>query len=78
MAGSTCADVNLKLGHAFNEQDVFHTAAFEMQKIVKAESKGKFCITHLSNAKFGDGRDHLESLKIGTVYMAIVTGGPII
>ena len=78
MAGSACAAVNLKLGHAINEQDVFHIAALEMQKIVKAESKGELGITIYPNAKLGDERNLLESLKMGTVDMAIVTGGPVI
>lgn len=77
-AGAASAATNLKLGHAINEQDVFHIAALEIQKILKNESKGELEVTIYPNAKLGDERNLLESLKMGTVDMAIITGGPVI
>lgn len=77
-AGMAFAATELKLGHAINEQDVFHLAALEIQKIVGDESNGELTVSIFPNAKLGDERNLLESLKMGTVDMAIITGGPII
>lgn len=77
-AGAASAAMDLKLGHAVTEADVFQTAALEMQKIIQKESKGDMTVTIYPNAKLGDERNLLESLKMGTVDMIITTGGPVI
>lgn len=77
-AGSAGAAVNLKLGHAINEKDVFHEAALKFKELVEAGTNGEVTVTIYPNAKLGDERNLLESLKMGTVDMGIITGGPVV
>jgi tripartite ATP-independent transporter DctP family solute receptor len=72
------AAVDLKLGHAINEKDVFHEAALKFEELVEARTNGAVTVTVYPNAKLGDERNLLESLKMGTVDMGIITGGPVI
>ncbi|MDR1622396.1 MAG: TRAP transporter substrate-binding protein [Synergistaceae bacterium] len=76
--GGAWAAIDLKLGHAINEQDVFHEAALKFEELVEARTKGELTVTIYPNAKLGDERNLLESLKMGTVDMGIITGGPVI
>jgi tripartite ATP-independent transporter DctP family solute receptor len=76
--GAGWAAVDLKLGHAINEKDVFHEAALKFEELVEARTKGEVTVTVYPNAKLGDERNLLESLKMGTVDMGIITGGPVI
>jgi tripartite ATP-independent transporter DctP family solute receptor len=76
--GDARAAIDLKLGHAINEQDVFHEAALKFEELVEARSGGGLTVTIYPNAKLGDERNLLESLKMGTVDMGIITGGPVI
>ncbi|GHS87496.1 periplasmic substrate-binding transporter [Synergistales bacterium] len=78
MASEGFAAVNLKLGHAINEEDVFHKASLKFKELVEAGTSGAVTVTIFPNAKLGDERNLLESLKMGTVDMGIITGGPII
>ena len=68
----------LKLGHAINEKDVFHDAALKFKELVEAGTNGEVTVTVYPNAKLGDERNLLESLKMGTVDMGIITGGPVV
>jgi len=77
-ADRASAALDLKLGHAINEKDVFHEAALKFKELVEAETKGELTVTIYPNAKLGDERNLLESLKMGTVDMGIITGGPVI
>jgi tripartite ATP-independent transporter DctP family solute receptor len=72
------AALDLKLGHAINEEDVFHKAALKFKELVEARAKGEVTVTVYPNAKLGDERNLLESLKMGAVDMGIITGGPVI
>jgi tripartite ATP-independent transporter DctP family solute receptor len=72
------AAINLKLGHAINEKDVFHEASLKFKELVEAGTNGEVTVSIFPNAKLGDERNLLESLKMGTVDMGIITGGPII
>ncbi len=76
--GGAFAAINLKLGHAINEKDVFHEAALKFKALVEEQTAGEVTVTIYPNAKLGDERNLLESLKMGTVDMGIITGGPII
>jgi tripartite ATP-independent transporter DctP family solute receptor len=78
LCGSASAALDLKLGHAINEKDVFHEASLKFKEIVEEKTKGEVTVTIYPNAKLGDERNLLESLKMGTVDMGIVTGGPVI
>lgn len=78
LAAPAMAAVNLKLGHAINEMDVFHEAALKFKSIMEDGTKGEVTVSIFPNAKLGDERNLLESLKMGTVDMGIITGGPII
>lgn len=78
LASSAGAAMNLKLGHAINEKDVFHEAALKFKEQVEAETNGEITVTIYPNAKLGDERNLLESLKMGTVDMGIITGGPVV
>ena len=75
---SPSSAVQLKLGHAVNEKDVFHLTAEKLKTDVEKNSKGDVKISIFPNGKLGDERNLLESLKMGTVDMAIITGGPVI
>lgn len=75
---SPSSAVQLKLGHAVNEKDVFHLTAEKLKSDVEKNSKGDVKISIFPNGKLGDERNLLESLKMGTVDMAIITGGPVI
>ena len=70
--------LDLKLGHAINEEDVFHKAALKFEELVEARTNGEITVTVYPNAKLGDERNLLESLRMGTVDMGIITGGPVI
>lgn len=72
------AATDLKLGHAINEKDVFHEAALKFKALVEEKTGGELTVTIYPNAKLGDERNLLESLKMGTVDMGIITGGPVI
>jgi len=76
--GAAGAAIDLKLGHAINEEDVFHKAAVKFKELLEAQTNGEVTITIYSNAKLGDERNLLESLKMGTVDMGVITGGPVI
>jgi tripartite ATP-independent transporter DctP family solute receptor len=78
MAGKSMASIELKLGHAINEQDVFHEAALKFKESVESKTGGELTVSIFPNATLGDERNLLESLKMGTVDMGIITGGPII
>ena len=70
--------LELKLGHVVNEKDVFHAAAEKLKEVAEKNPKADLKITLFPNAKLGDERNLLESLKMGSVDMAIITGGPVI
>ena len=76
--GAAWAAIDLKLGHAINEEDVFHKAALKFKELVEARTNGDVTVTIYPNAKLGDERNLLESLRMGTVDMGIITGGPVI
>ncbi len=76
--GGASAAIDIKLGHAINEKDVFHEAALKFKALVEEQTAGEVTVTIYPNAKLGDERNLLESLKMGTVDMGIITGGPII
>ena len=77
-AGTAGAAIDLKLGHAINEEDVFHKASLKFKELVEARTNGEVTVTIYSNAKLGDERNLLESLRMGTVDMGVITGGPVI
>ncbi len=68
----------IKLAHVVNEQDAFHVCALKFKEVVESESGGSLGVTVFPNAKLGDERTLLESLRMGVVDAAIITGGPII
>jgi tripartite ATP-independent transporter DctP family solute receptor len=76
--GASFASVEIKLGHAINEQDVFHAAALHFKESVETRTGGEVTVSVYPNATLGDERNLLESLRMGTVDMGIVTGGPVI
>jgi tripartite ATP-independent transporter DctP family solute receptor len=78
MTGTARAAIDLKLGHEINEEDVFHKAALKFKELVEARTNGEVTVTVYPNAKLGNERNLLESLRMGTVDMGIITGGPVI
>jgi tripartite ATP-independent transporter DctP family solute receptor len=76
--GTGEAAIDLKLGHAINEKDVFHEAALKFEELVEARTNGEVTVTIYPNAKLGDERNLLDSLTMGTVDLGIITGGPVI
>lgn len=68
----------IKLAHVVNEQDAFHVCALKFKEVVESESDGSLKVTVFPNAKLGDERTLLESLRMGVVDAAIITGGPIV
>ena len=78
MCGGSYAAMDLKLGHAINEQDVFHAAALHFKENVEKRTGGEVTVSVYPNATLGDERNLLESLKMGTIDMGIITGGPVV
>lgn len=68
----------IKLAHVVNEQDAFHVCALKFKEVVEQGSDGSLKVTVFPNAKLGDERTLLESLRMGVVDAAIITGGPIV
>jgi len=78
MTGTAWATIELRLAHAINEEDVFHKTALYFKDAVEARTNGEVTVTIFPNAQLGDERNLLESLRMGTVDMGIITGGPVI
>jgi tripartite ATP-independent transporter DctP family solute receptor len=76
--GCGYAALELKLGHAINEEDVFHIAALHFKDSVEAKTNGEVTVSVYPNATLGDERNLLESLRMGAVDMGIITGGPVV
>ncbi len=72
------AATTIKLAHVVNEKDAFHACALKFKELVEAGSKGELEIKIFPNATLGDERQLLESMRMGVVDSAIITGGPII
>ena len=72
------AAMDIKLAHVVNENDAFHVCALKFKELVEAGSNGELTVTIYPNAKLGDERNLLESMRMGVVDSSIVTGGPII
>ncbi len=70
--------MDIKLAHVVNENDAFHVCALKFKELVEAGSNGELTVTIYPNAKLGDERNLLESMRMGVVDSSIVTGGPII
>jgi tripartite ATP-independent transporter DctP family solute receptor len=70
--------LEIKLGHAVNERDVFHAAALHFKESVEAGTNGEVTISIYPNAMLGDERNLLESLRMGTMDMGVITGGPVV
>lgn len=70
--------MDIKLAHVVNENDAFHVCALKFKELVEAGSNGELTVTIYPNAKLGDERNLLESMKMGVVDSAIITGGPVI
>jgi tripartite ATP-independent transporter DctP family solute receptor len=77
-AGCSFGATEIKLGHAINEQDVFHAAALHFKDGVESKTNGELTVSIYPNATLGDERNLLESLRMGTVDMGIITGGPVV
>lgn len=77
-AGCSFGATEIKLGHAINEQDVFHAAALHFKDGLEAATNGELTVSIYPNAALGDERNLLESLRMGTVDMGIITGGPVV
>ena len=77
-AAPSQAVLDLKLAHVVTEKDAFHICALKFKELVEAGSKGGITVTVYPNAKLGDERNLLESMRMGVVDSAIITGGPII
>ena len=78
IAGCGFGATEIKLGHAINEQDVFHAAALHFKDGVESKTNGELTVSIYPNAALGDERNLLESLSMGTVDMGIITGGPVV
>lgn len=76
-ASAAVAAVDIKLAHVVNENDAFHVCALKFKELVEAGSKGELTVTIYPNAQLGDERNLLESMRMGVVDSAIITGGPI-
>jgi len=77
VASAAVAAVDIKLAHVVNENDAFHVCALKFKELVEAGSKGELTVTIYPNAQLGDERNLLESMRMGVVDSAIITGGPI-
>lgn len=78
LAASSAPASDIKLAHVVNENDAFHVCALKFKELVEGGSKGELTVTIYPNAKLGDERNLLESMRMGVVDSAIITGGPII
>lgn len=78
LAAGASAATEIKLAHVVNEKDAFHACALKFKEIVEEKTGGEIVVQLFPNATLGDERNLLESLKMGVVEMAIITGGPII
>ena len=77
-ASGAFAATDIKLAHVVNENDAFHVCALKFKELVEKGSGGELTVTIFPNAKLGDERNLLESMRMGVVDSAIITGGPII
>ena len=68
---------DIKMAHVVNENDAFHICALKFKELVESGSGGERTVTIYPNAKLGDERNLLESMRMGVVDSAIVTGGPV-
>ncbi len=75
--GASAAATDIKLAHVVNENDAFHVCALKFKEVVEAESGGELTVSIYPNAQLGDERNLLESMRMGVVDSAIITGGPI-
>lgn len=71
------AAVNIRVAHVVTEKDAFHVCALKFKELVEAGSNGELTITVYPNAKLGDERNLLESMRMGVVDAGIITGGPV-
>ena len=77
-ASGAFAATDIKLAHVVNENNAFHVCALKFKELVEKGSGGELTVTIFPNAKLGDERNLLESMRMGVVDSAIITGGPII
>lgn len=77
VCGTSAAATDIKLAHVVNENDAFHVCALKFKEVVEAESGGELTVSIYPNAQLGDERNLLESMRMGVVDSAIITGGPI-
>jgi len=77
VCGPSAAATDIKLAHVVNENDAFHVCALKFKEVVEAESGGELTVSIYPNAQLGDERNLLESMRMGVVDSAIITGGPI-
>lgn len=78
LGASSAFAMDIKLAHVVNENDAFHVCALKFKELVEGGSNGELTVTIYPNAKLGDERNLLESMKMGVVDSSIITGGPII
>ncbi len=71
------AAMNIRVAHVVTEKDAFHVCALKFKELVEAGSNGELTITVYPNAKLGDERNLLESMRMGVVDAGIITGGPV-
>ena len=77
-SAAASAATTIKVAHVVNEKDAFHACALKFKELVEAGSKGELQIAIFPNATLGDERQLIESMRMGVVDSAILTGGPII
>lgn len=65
----------IRFGTAVNEQDSFQHAAELFAQLVYERTDGAYMIDIFPNAALGDERTMLEGMQMGTLDMAIITGG---
>ncbi|HCL78355.1 MAG TPA: C4-dicarboxylate ABC transporter substrate-binding protein [Synergistaceae bacterium] len=69
--------MNIRVAHVVTEKDAFHVCALKFKELVEAGSNGELTVTIYPNAKLGDERNLLESMRMGVVDAGVITGGPV-
>ena len=71
--GALSAETEVKIGYALAPDSHYGVAAQKWQKVVEAETDGKFSFRHFPSSGLGGEREVVEGLQLGTVEATIVS-----
>ncbi len=75
-AGSAFADAEIKLGVVTKPGSAQNIVADKFKSLIEKASKGSFRVKIYHSASLGNETEILQQVQMGTIQMAIVTGGP--